>query len=74
MGMAGNSKTKSKYSSNDFSGDKADKPIPAGCKKYYFNKNGGYNTVWDTYTVFICTALNFKSAKKKFIKWETNKK
>lgn len=43
--------------------------IPNGCSQYFFNKNGGYNTVKDGYTVFVCIASNFKSAKKKFDKW-----
>jgi hypothetical protein len=43
--------------------------IPKGCSQYFFNKNGGYNTVKDSYTVFVCIASNYKSAKKKFNKW-----
>jgi hypothetical protein len=46
--------------------------IPKGCSQYFFNKNGGYNTVKDDYTVFICIASNYKSAKKKFDKWYTS--
>lgn len=41
-------------------------PIPKGCKEYFFNKNGGYNTERDIYTVFTCVAISYKSAKRKF--------
>ena len=49
-----------------------DKPIPKGCKEYFFNKNGGFRTdkIRRDECVFICVAANDKSAIKKFKKWE----
>lgn len=52
----------------------ANKPVPKGCKEYWFNKNGGFSTekMRHDKIVFKCHALNDNSAKKKFKKWEDN--
>jgi len=47
----------------------------AGCKEYWFNKNGGFyngegRPMRRDESVFYCHAINDKSAKKKFDKWE----
>ena len=54
--------------------------IPAaGCKEYWFNKNGGFadgvnSRMRKDESVFYCHAINDKSAKRKFNKWYENNK
>ena len=50
----------------------------AGCKEYWFNKNGGFadgvNSIMrKDESVFYCHAINDKSAIKKFNKWDEAK-
>jgi hypothetical protein len=50
----------------------------AGCKEYWFNKNGGFyngecRPMRRDESVFYCHAINDNSAKKKFDKWEREK-
>jgi len=70
MAMPGHPASKGRYSADSFSADKPKKPIPIGCKEYFFNKNGGYNFSIKNDSVFSCVALSLSSAKKKFYKWE----
>lgn len=53
------------------------KIIPAGCKEYYFNSEGQWDTqdnrqhrITRDQTVFITVASSSKSAEKKFDKWK----
>ena len=57
---------------------KQSKPA-AGCKEYFFNKNGGFangegRPMRKDETVYYCHAINDKSAKRKFDKWYENNK
>lgn len=48
-----------------------EKPLPKGCKEYFFNINGGFSTekMRRGEVVFKCVALNDKNAKRKFQTW-----
>lgn len=53
----------------------AKKPIPNGCKKYFFTRTGSFCTDQKEYNdityVFDCIASSDKVAKKKFNKWKS---
>jgi hypothetical protein len=44
-------------------------PMPKGYKKYYFNINGGWNSVEDQFTVYRTIAPSNRKAIEKFDKW-----
>lgn len=48
------------------------RPIPNGCKEYFFNHLGEFLNKNDGLYAFKCVAINDKSAIKKFEKWATN--
>lgn len=50
----------------------SDKPIPKGCKEYFFNHLGEFLNKNDGIYAFKCVAINDKSAIKKFEKWVSN--
>jgi hypothetical protein len=62
---------RSGFSPQKISGELPPKPMPKGCKEYFFNAEGGFSTekMLHSELVFKCYALNHKSAKKKFQKW-----
>ena len=46
------------------------KPIPKGCKRYYFNQWGAFRHTQRDDTVFTTDASNRKNAERKFNKWK----
>ena len=49
-----------------------EKPIPRGCKEYWFSENGMHSTqqMSKLETVFTCVASNDKNAIRKFKSWK----
>lgn len=63
-----------KLSPNDIDTTPKQTRPAAGCKEYWFNKNGGFSNGLDnpmkkSESVYYCHASSDKSAKKKFDKW-----
>lgn len=62
-------KKKKKAGTLTVNGKLPPRPIPKGCKEYFFNYLGDFINHNDGVYAFRCIALNDKSAIKKFEKW-----
>lgn len=69
--LLGESGNVSPINPKQVTGKLPNKPIPKGCKEYFFNQDGDFSTerMLKSECVFKCVASNDKTAKKKFDKW-----